>query len=164
MKKLLTELRTLLPGVRFEPGEDFRWSPANTTLTYRPEQTETGLWSLLHEASHALLGHTGYRYDTELLFLEVDAWKKSEELGRRFAVIIDTEHIQDCLDTYRDWLHQRSTCPRCSVVSLQIAPQEYMCHNCTATWQVSASRFCRAYRLSAPSTKKSPRLVEATFH
>jgi hypothetical protein len=60
-------------------------------------------------------------------------------------VIIDEEHIQNCLDTYRDWLHKRSTCPRCDSHGLQTSEQ-YKCYNCRAVWRVGNERFCRAYR------------------
>jgi hypothetical protein len=105
-----------------------------------------GTWSLLHETGHGLLVHADYQSDLELLHMEVAAWEKAKELGQAFGVQIDPNHIEDCLDTYRDWLHRRSTCPTCGSVSLQHNSTEYHCHNCNAMWQVSSSRFCRPYR------------------
>jgi hypothetical protein len=111
-----------------------------------------------------MLGHQTYRSDFELLLLEVAAWDKAKQLAASQGITMDEEHIQDCLDTYRDWLHERSTCPRCGTVSLQASPSEYNCHNCSASWQVSKSRFCRPYRLSGNQNKKSPDVVtQATF-
>lgn len=164
MQSLLTELQKLLPETNFEAGETFFWSPVNNSVTYKSESTtQNHQWALLHEAAHALLGHSQYKYDVELLLLEVEAWHKAKELGQKLNLSIDEEHVQDCLDTYRDWLHQRSTCPRCSTVSLQVSPQEYRCHNCFATWGVSNSRFCRPYR-SSKQHKKSPEAVlQTTF-
>ncbi len=147
MKRLVNQLQLRLPKVSFQEGEAFCWSPKDVTITFRSGGQIADQWSLLHEAAHALAGHQTYASDLELLLMEVEAWDKARTLGEEFGVIINEDHIQDCLDTYRDWLHQRSTCPRCSVVSLQISPQEYLCHNCDARWQVSASRFCRPYRL-----------------
>ncbi len=165
MEDLLARLRKQLPGVRFEPGEAFSWSPAHATVTYRAARAdgENEAWSLLHEAAHALLGHAGYKHDVELLLLEAAAWEKAREVAKEFDLTIDEDHVQDALDTYRDWLHQRSTCPRCASASLQISPRDYRCHNCLATWHVSASRFCRPYRLSVAATKKSPEVSRATF-
>lgn len=146
MKRLVKQLQQKLPSVLFHEGDAFFWSPRDAAVTYRSSKRIADQWSLLHEAAHALAKHKSYASDLELLLLEVEAWDKARLLGEEFGISIDEDHIQDCLDTYRDWLHQRSTCPRCSVVSLQVSPSEYLCHNCDARWQVSASRFCRPYR------------------
>ncbi len=166
MENLLRKLKPLLPHVTFTPGDTFFWSPEHSRITYKPDSVANGqsVWALLHEASHALLGHQTYLKDLDLLLLEVAAWEEAKQLGQRFKIRIDEDHIQDCLDTYRDWLHQRATCPRCSTVSLQPTPGAYRCHNCAATWSVSASRFCRPYRLSNSANKKSPETItQATF-
>lgn len=148
MKPLIDQLHALMPAVSFRVGKSFCWSPAESVVTYRKDMDKkSAQWSLLHEAAHAILEHRTYSSDLELLLLEVAAWEKAKQLAEKFGLALDEEHIQDCLDTYRDWLHQRSTCPRCSVVSLQVSSSEYLCHNCNARWQVSASRFCRPYRL-----------------
>lgn len=166
MEKLLQQLRTLLPDASFEPGKAFSWSPEHSTVTYKLDTREKPehVWALLHEASHAILKHNNYQKDLELLMMEVQAWQKAKELASNYGLQISEDHIQDCLDTYRDWLHQRATCPRCSTVSLQDSARGYRCHNCSATWSVSASRFCRPYRLSSSQIKKSPeKLSQATF-
>lgn len=166
MEKLLESLRKTLPEISFEPGEAFFWSPEHSKVTYKDSTNEKPqhVWALLHEASHAVLGHKNYHQDIELLLFEVEAWQKAKELAKEYEISISEDHIQDCLDTYRDWLHQRATCPRCSTVSLQKTPDAYLCHNCHATWQVSSSRFCRPYRLSSKQIKKSPETIsQATF-
>lgn len=166
MENLLQNLKSLLPQISFEPGDTFFWSPEHSRITYKRDSVpnEEYLWALLHEASHALLEHQTYRKDFELLLLEVAAWEKAKELAVRFGIRISEDHVQDCLDTYRDWLHQRATCPRCSIVSLQTTPGEYRCHNCHASWRVSNSRFCRPYRLNNPVSKKPPEAIpQATF-
>lgn len=166
MDTLLKSLSKRLPDITFKEGVAFYWSPEHSTVTYKrvlPQQPEH-TWALLHEASHALLEHKTYQKDVELLQLEVAAWQKAKELGEEFGITISDDHIEDCLDTYRDWLHQRATCPRCSTVSFQANAREYRCHNCTAVWHVSTSRFCRPYRLSKASNKKSPeKTPQATF-
>lgn len=165
MDKLIPLLKKRLPGVQFIPGDAFFWSPADSKVVYHPGSAQTDVWSLLHESAHALLGHTDYQQDIDLLLLEVEAWQTAKKIAEELGITIDENHIQDCLDTYRDWLHQRSTCPRCSTVSLQINNQRYSCHNCSATWHVSSSRFCRPYRLSNTTrSKKSPEpIAQATF-
>lgn len=154
MTDLLERLRVDYPAIRFIEGETFYWSPKDHSVTYGgfSTQPEIASWSLLHEVSHGILGHATYRSDFELMGLEVEAWQKARRLGRKYGVQIDPEHIQDCLDTYRDWLHRRSTCPTCGTVSLQKDPRTYECFNCKSSWHVSSSRFCRPYRRL--STKK----------
>ena len=157
MEKLVSKLRRSLPEVKFVAGESFYWSPQNQQVTYIDNDDERNHWALLHEASHALLDHQSYNSDYELLHLEVAAWHEAKNLARKYKIPIDENHIQDCLDTYRDWLHQRSTCPSCSSVCFQSTQNEYRCHNCYTVWQVSNSRFCRPYRLrTVHKNKKSP--------
>jgi hypothetical protein len=73
-------------------------------------------------------------------------WEKAKQLAESLNYTIDPDHIQDCLDTYRDWLYQRSTCPTCTNCSLQTNSRTYACFNCGTNWNVSSSRMCRPYR------------------
>jgi hypothetical protein len=168
MADIVKEIQVLLPHIRLEAGDTFFWSPESLTITYNPSHIseESGVWALLHESAHALLRHSHYDSDFELLSLEVQAWQKAKEIAAGLSIAISEEHIQDCLDTYRDWLHQRSTCPTCGTVSIQENQRQYRCHNCNGIWQVTASRFCRPYRIRASgSNKKSPEPVttQTTF-
>ncbi|MBA2279421.1 hypothetical protein H0V99_03225 [Candidatus Saccharibacteria bacterium] len=149
MKKLLEQLRADYPQIAFVYGDAFYWSPQDKSVTYCESSNDPAVatWSLLHEVSHGILDHTSYKSDFELMELEVAAWHHALNLGKKYHVRIDQEHIQDCLDTYRDWLHRRSTCPTCSMVSVQKDPKSYECFNCRCVWHVSNSRFCRPYRL-----------------
>lgn len=148
----------LLPGITFIAGDSLHWSPENQTITFRASSSDPeNLWGLIHECGHAKLQHESYASDMELLQLEVAAWDEAERLAVSIDENIDTEHIQDCLDTYRDWLHQRSTCPRCGVVTFQENPNTYHCFNCNKAWIVSSSRFCRPYRLGAEELKNRPK-------
>lgn len=155
MKSLLNRLEADYPEISFVEGESFYWSPNESTVTYVivSTQPEVSKWSLLHEVSHGILGHTDYSTDFELMQLEVAAWKKAVTLGKKYGIKIDLEHVEDCLDTYRDWLHRRSTCPTCGVVSLQTSERTYKCINCDSTWRVSNSRFCRPYRMLETTNK-----------
>lgn len=167
MQKLLDQLKEKLPDVSFVAGKTFHWSPADRAITYRHTAAPTvyDRWALIHEAGHAALGHTAYHSDLQLLLMEVAAWDKALELAKELNVSIDNDHVQDCLDTYRDWLHQRSTCPACSTTCLQIDSDRYRCHNCNTEWRVTTSRFCRAYRRRQLSSKqkRSHELPQATF-
>lgn len=158
MKALLERLKTDYPDIIFTAGDTFFWSPRDKTVTYTHISTQPHIasWSLLHEVSHGILGHTGYDSDFQLVQLEAEAWSYALKLGRRYGIEIKPEHIQDCLDTYRDWLHRRSTCPACGIVSTQQDPKTYKCFNCKTSWHVSNSRFCRPYRRTVKTKQKSP--------
>jgi hypothetical protein len=149
MQTLLTKLRQAFPELSFVSSTTFYWSPKERVVYYADTaQNKTiATWSLLHELSHALLGHNTYSSDFELVALESAAWKRAVEIAPNYGVTIAEEHIQDCLDTYRDWLHKRSTCPTCSTHSLQTDSDTYNCINCGTKWHVTSSRFCRPYRL-----------------
>jgi hypothetical protein len=135
------------PQFSFKKGTQEHWSPKAQSIMYNPAQSLKRLrYGVLHELSHALLDHTDYKSDFELLKLEAMAWELAAQIGKKYGVIIDDEHIQNCLDTYRDWLHRRSTCPSCEVHVLQDSPSSYRCYNCGESWQVSSGRFVRSYR------------------
>src|SRR5579872_2987754 len=126
MQKIVKQLSALLTGVSFAEGDTFCWSPDTRVIRFKPQlDTPTGTWSLLHEAGHAVLNHNDYNSDIELILLEVAAWEQAKQLAQKLGLSIDEDHVQDCIDTYRDWLHQRSTCPRCGLVSLQMSSQQY---------------------------------------
>jgi hypothetical protein len=153
MDKIIAGLKHLVPDVAFIKGDVFCWSPETNSITYEPtdgNQSASDLhpkiWALCHEMGHAILSHKTYTSDFELLFMEAEAWDKGKELAELVNIQIDEEHIQECLDTYRNWLHKRSRCPTCLITSLQESPTKYRCHNCSTQWKVTSSRFCRPYR------------------
>ena len=145
---ILPTIKKDFPSITFTNGEAFLWSPNESKITYTTHQdvAEHGVWALLHEVGHAALGHKQYKNDFELLKLESAAWQYAKKLGKKYEISIDSEHIQDCLDTYRDWLHKRAKCPTCSVVSLQRTDRLYQCFNCKTTWSVPKSPLCRVTR------------------
>lgn len=165
MRSLLDMLKKDFPGLTFAAGEDFCWSPKTRTVIYGPRTGDIADWALFHEVGHAVLEHHNYQSDLELISLESQAWEKAKELGQTYGYQIDLDHIEDCMDTYRDWLHQRSACPRCATQSLQQDAQHYQCFNCGQVWTVTSSRFCRPYRRKEDTHKKSPQSItsEATF-
>ena len=146
-KDFISQLRADFPELSFKAGAHDHWSPRNNTITYKAgESLREQKYSILHELAHAQLAHTNYHNDFELLRLESEAWELAARLGRRYKVRIDAEHIQNCLDTYRDWLHARSACPTCSMNVLQRDPHHYYCFNCLTQWRVTSGRFVRPYR------------------
>ncbi len=147
MKELLKKLIKDYPNITFTSSSTFYWSPKEHTVYYdASKKGDPALWALVHELSHGLLGHKTYKTDFELLQLEADAWHKAKEVGAQYGVRMQEDHIQDCLDTYRDWLHARSKCPSCGEHGLQQKDGDYECLNCTEIWHVSNERFCRPYR------------------
>lgn len=150
--ELLTRLSELIPGVEFVADDAFTWSPATRAVHYQGQQLNNteGQARLLHESGHALCNHTTYISDFSLLQMELDAWEKAKVLAQQMGLRLPAEFIEDCLDTYRDWLHRRSTCPTCGSVSMQQSSHYYRCHNCMSSWNVTAERFCRPYRRLTP--------------
>jgi hypothetical protein len=152
---LLDAIGRDFPELSFVSGDAYCWSPATRQVFYcQGDDPETDLYSLLHEVGHGALQHAHYGLDFELVQLEVAAWQKARILAECYGIHINDDHIQDCLDTYRDWLYGRSVCPTCQTKSLQQDDQPmYECFNCHATWRVSPRRFCRPYRLTAPGAQ-----------
>lgn len=146
--KLFGQIRADFPDIDFVESSRFAWHAGNRHITYSPAvlEDERSIWALLHELGHAQLGHIDYTTDIELLQLEVAAWVKAHELASRYDVTIDQDYIEDCTDSYRDWLHVRATCPTCFCRALQHDKRTYHCHNCSTEWQVTRSRLCRPYR------------------
>lgn len=146
MEALLSTLQNDFPKLLFKAANDFYWSPKDQSVYYTNAKRQSDIWSLLHETSHGILDHRTFGTDFELLQIELAAWEKAKELATRYRITININHVEDCLDTYRDWLHKRSLCPSCSVKSLQENASTYRCLNCNTAWNVSANRLCRPYR------------------
>lgn len=146
--ELLAELKKYSKNkIKFQAGESYYWSPKESTVYYQAKDaTEIGKWTLLHEVSHGLLNHQTYKSDFELVLLEMKAWQYAGKIAESFKVEIDEDHIQDCLDSYRDWQYKRSLCPKCELGGVQINQKNYNCLFCNSAWNVSEARFCRPYR------------------
>lgn len=145
---LLQRLGEDYPSLRFIASHRFSWHAGKQHISYSATalQDLRGEWALLHELGHALLAHTDYLSDMELLHIEIAAWDKARELSKKYQLHIDEDYIQDSLDSYRDWIHVRSTCPTCHEHCLQTTRSSYRCHNCGTSWHITQSRLCRPYR------------------
>lgn len=152
---LLAKLKRSHPAYTFRPGEGHVWDPNTKTIFYPKSDaaTPTFTYSLLHELGHAELMHNNFTSDLELLKMERAAWDKAIDIANTFDVTIDENHIEDCMDTYRDWLYARSLCPHCKQCGIQTSKTEYSCAFCRGHWKVNASRLCRVTRRTI---KKSP--------
>ena len=147
MKALVKRLVADYPDLQFVVGDTASWSPATRQITFADDVSEAATWSLLHELGHALLDHNSYKSDINLLQKEAAAWQKAQIISNKYNITIAEWHIQECLDSYRDWLHRRSTCPHCDSHGIQSTESRYSCLNCQKAWLVSKARFCRSYRL-----------------
>jgi len=145
---MIDELTTAFPQFTFQEGDNFIWSPDDSCIHYDLSRipSNEGKLSLLHEVGHALLGHEAYDHDIDLLKYELAAWTKAKKLAKDYSVTIDQDYIEDNLDSYRDWLKKRSTCPDCSFVNFQTSHSIYDCFNCGCTWKVPVSQICRIQR------------------
>jgi hypothetical protein len=141
---LIAKLRHDFPDLTFLEGTDFHWAPQQKTVWFVP-----GVKSelLLHELAHALLGHKEYKRDIQLVEMERDAWKYAQDtLSGTYHITIEDNIIEDALDSYRDWLHARSTCPSCQATGIQKKQRLYICIACESSWQVNEARTCELRR------------------
>jgi hypothetical protein len=142
---LLPKLAIDFPQLTFSASDTFRWNPIERVIYYDSSSDDTS--ALLHEVAHGLLGHISYTKDVELLRVESDAWTfASNQLSSTYQVKIPDDTIQNALDTYRDWLHARSTCPQCQATGLQVGQMLYQCVACKSEWAVNEARTCALRR------------------
>lgn len=127
-QRLIDKLKADYPDLVFKTGRKFAFRYPKT-ITIGPAEPFDELL-LLHEVSHALLGHQSYAQDLERVKMENAAWEKAKELALHYKVEIDEDLIQDELDTYRNWLHQKSRCPDCGLTRFQTPDRRYHCPRC----------------------------------
>jgi hypothetical protein len=127
----------------FKKSAQFLWSFDKQTIYY--SDIPNGYVYLFHELAHALLGHNNYNRDIRLLAMERDAWNKSIEIANVYDIKINDDIVQSNLDTYRDWLHNRSICPKCQANGMQINKSVYKCLVCNHKWHVNEAKM-RALR------------------
>ena len=140
-----------LTSLTLTQGELFSWNHTACAITY-DVRSQNAAASLLHEFGHAALNHRDYSRDIDLLKLERAAWDAAQMLAKEYDVVIDEGLIESSLDTYRDWLHQRSQCPQCQATGIQTHNNTYTCPACKSSWAVNQARQCALRRY----TKKRP--------
>lgn len=116
------------PTMRVRVGRKFAFRTPRTVIVGPFEAAYRLLF--LHEVGHAISRHHDYKTDIERLKIEVEAWSKARWLAKRYGIEVDEELIQSELDTYRDWLHQKSRCPKCGLTRFQTPDLEYHCPLC----------------------------------
>ena len=121
-------IKTDFPELTIRDGKKFAFRPPKTVMV-GPEED---FWELLllHEVAHAVLRHKTFRLDAERLKMEAAAWDKATELAKIYGIEIDEDFVQNQLDTYRDWLHKKSRCPKCGLTRFQTPDGQYSCPRC----------------------------------
>ena len=67
-EELVKLLSADYPNFKFAQGKQEHWSPKSQTITYTTDKSwEEFSFGLIHELAHAILGHTDYKTDFELL-------------------------------------------------------------------------------------------------
>lgn len=147
----LLQIQNDFPNYSFVKDDVFHWSPRENRVYYDPKKIgeKSGIFQLLHEIGHALLEHKSFTSSIQLLKLEVEAWENAKDLAKNYSLTISLDHIEQCLDSYRDWLYLRSKCPNCNTTGLEANPNQYHCFNCLQDWRVPASQRKRQYRMKA---------------
>lgn len=145
---ILENLKSNYPQLSFKKAERFYWSSCDNTIYYDPTSPNIHAF-LLHELAHALLEHTDYRQDIELLIMERQAWDYAKNLAKNYDISIPENIVQETIDSYRDWMHARSICPSCQSNGLQSSSGHYICGVCNNKWQPNEARNCslRRYKI-----------------
>jgi hypothetical protein len=130
------------PDYEFVADRRSLWLSSKKTIFYNPDEAE-----LLHEISHALLEHTDFTTDVDLIQKERAAWTKASKLAKKYDVTIAEEKVEQALDSYRDWLHFKSTCPTCSQNGIQsVQTLDYHCFACSTNWRTNHNQHARVRR------------------
>lgn len=127
----LTALKTDYPAFSFKPGKKFLFRPKKSIFYLETNQNFQLL--LLHELSHALLGHFSYNTSLERLQIERDAWAKTKELCKKHNVQFSSSQAENELDTYRDWVHQKTICRNCGLTCIELSSDLLFCPFCQTT-------------------------------
>lgn len=143
---LIKNLKADFPQFVFKVSDNFLWSHSDNTIYYTDNKNDYRF--LFHELAHALLNHADYSRDIELIAMESKAWDKTKEIALNYHVLIDDDYIQSNLDTYRDWMHERSRCPKCDSSGMQIKKHSYRCLACNHEWHVNDAKTCALRRYS----------------
>ena len=116
------------PKFVFKESSRFSFRPPKT-INYSLSDDHFALQSL-HELGHALSGHRSFDKLVQRLKMEREAWEKARSLAPKYHISWDEDYAEDQLDTYRDWLHQKSKCPSCGQTRYQNKAGIWLCPNC----------------------------------
>ena len=123
----LAKIKSDFPELRFVQGRKFAFRPPRTVVV--PCDDPEPLL-LLHEVGHAISKHQSFKTEVGRLKMEVEAWEEAKKLCAKYKIAIDEDLIEGELDTYRDWLHQKSRCPLCGLTRFQTPDGAFHCPKC----------------------------------
>jgi hypothetical protein len=126
---LLETLKSDFPQFNWKESARFAFHPPKT-INIGPPQPNFPLLAL-HELAHALLNHKDYAQHISRLKMETAAWNYVKTtLAPRYQIPFDENLAESHLDTYRNWLHQKSRCPVCHLTRYQSTSGAYHCPHC----------------------------------
>ncbi|MBR5389409.1 hypothetical protein IK146_02525 [Candidatus Saccharibacteria bacterium] len=131
----LNMLQESYPDYVFKPGRKFLFRPPKSI--YYLESDENFRLLILHELAHALLGHYTFDRSLERLQIERDAWAKTRELCQLHSIPYDDNLAETELNTYRDWVHQKTLCKRCGLSCLEVSSESLYCPFCQKFYKKS---------------------------
>ena len=126
----LAKVRGNFPEVRFKAGNKFSFRPPKTVFFDKNCDENFSSLLLLHELGHFLCGKFEFKTEIERLKIEVLAWEKAKKLAPLYGILIDEELIENELNSYRNWLHQKSRCPSCGLTRFQTLDGVFYCPKC----------------------------------
>jgi len=96
---LLERISEDFADLTFENGQHFEWQPDSRTVVYDIDDPYFDA-HLLHEVSHAILNHTKYDRDIDLIAMERDAWQLAKvEMAERYGVRVPASILHYDRDT-----------------------------------------------------------------
>ena len=127
-QKIIKKIVQSFPQFNFQMGKRFTFRPPRTIILGPLESHYSLLFC--HELGHVLADKYHFSTDVERLKIERLAWEKAKELCTHFKIPYDEDFIEEQLDSYRDWLHSKSKCPKCGLTRYQTKNGQYHCPHC----------------------------------
>lgn len=124
----LARVKRDYPKLRFREGKRFSYHFPGV-ITVGPAEDGDELL-LLHEVGHALHEHKEFTTEVERIKCEREAWEAARGLCARYGVTVDEELIEAQMESYREWLHQKSRCPKCGLTRFQAPDGAFHCPLC----------------------------------
>lgn len=124
----LARIKSDFSEFNFIFGARFSFRPPKTIVVGPSEENDSLL--LLHELGHALSKHRDFDTSVKRVRMEREAWDKARDLAKKYEIDFDEEMVESELDTYREWLHKKSRCPKCGLTRFQSPDGAYHCPKC----------------------------------
>lgn len=130
----LLKIKSDFPEFRFVTGSRFAFRPPRTIVMpkeFDEVSDNTNSLLFLHEVGHALSKHRDFKTEIGRLKMEVEAWEKARGLCDKYGVSFDEDLVETELDSYRNFLHQKSRCPDCGLTRFQTPDGVFHCPKCS---------------------------------